>query len=82
MKVLDCRLNSLRRRHHHERDRAHGPRGKRRSRPRQARSLHNGLFPVHRRPARGRQSMRIVSPLVSVRFYSRSTGGGRVLHAL
>jgi len=82
LKVLDGRLNSLRRRHHHERDRAHGPRGKRRCHPRQARSLHCSLFPVHRRPARGGLSMRIVSPLVLVRFYARSAGGRRVRHAL
>jgi len=82
LKVLDGRLNSLRRRHHHERDRAHGPRGKRRCQPRHARSLHYSLSPVHRRPARGRLSMRIVSALVLVRFYARSAGGRRVRHAL
>ena len=82
LKVPDGRLDSLRRRHRHERERAHGPRGKRRCQPLQARSLHYSLFPVHRRPARGRLSMRIVSPLVLAGFYARSVGGLRVRYAL
>jgi len=82
LKVLDGRLDSQRRRQHHERVKAHGPRGKRRCQPRQARSLHYSLFPVHSRPPRGRQSVRIVSPLVLVRFCSRSAGGRRVRHSL
>jgi len=81
-KVFDGQLNSLRRRYHHESDRAHGPRGKRRCQPRQARSFHHSLFPVHRRPARGMLSMRVVSPLGFVRFYARSAGGCRERYAL
>jgi len=79
--VLDVRLNSQRRSQHHERDRAHGPRGQRCGQRRRARALHCCCFPVYRRPARGRLSVRNASPLVLVRCSARFAGGRRVRHA-
>ena len=76
------RLIIQRRRQHHERDRAHGPRGTRRCQPQQACSLHYSYLPFFRGPARGRLAVRIVSPLVLVRFCARSAGGHPVRHAL